>query len=150
VSRLLEDQLNNLAGGLIEGIELDFGLTSEEDFSTGRSQMRTDLNVGVSTRLLQDRLKISVGSNFELEGPSRPNQKTTNIAGNIQLDYMLSRDGRYSLRAYRRDEYEVALQGQVVETGVSFIITIDFNTFKELIEYKKAKKAAKNLQDEQK
>lgn len=150
VSRLLEDQLNNLAGGLIEGIELDFGLTSEEDFSTGSSQMRTDLNVGVSTRLLQDRLKISVGSNFELEGPSRPNQKTANIAGNIQLDYMLSRDGRYSLRAYRRDEYEVALQGQVVETGVSFIITIDFNTFKELIEYKKAKKAARSLQDEKK
>jgi hypothetical protein len=150
VSRLLENQLNNLAGGLIEGIELDFGLTSEEDFSTGSSQMRTDLNVGVSTRLLQDRLKISVGSNFELEGPTRPNQKTANIAGNIQLDYMLSRDGRYSLRAYRRDEYEVALQGQVVETGVAFIITVDFNTFKELIEYKKAKKAAKILQDEKK
>lgn len=150
VSRLLEDQLNNLAGGLIEGIELDFGLSSEEDFSTGSSQMRTDLNVGVSTRLLQDRLKISVGSNFELEGPSRPNQKTTNIAGNIQIDYMLSRDGRYSLRAYRRDEYEVALQGQVVETGVSFIITIDFNTFRELIAYNKAKKAAKSMQNEKK
>ena len=36
------------------------------------------------------------------------------------------------LRAYRKNEYQVALQGQIIETGVAFIITMDYNKFKEL------------------
>lgn len=146
VSKLLADQLNALAGNLIEGVELNFGLNSEQDLTTGTGQVRTDFNVGISTKLLQDRLRITVGSNFELEGPVRPNEKTSNIAGNIQADYMLSRDGRYTLRAYRRDEYEVALQGQVVETGVTFIITMDFDTFREIFERRKAIKEMKRIE----
>jgi hypothetical protein len=34
----------------------------------------------------------------------------------------------------------VALQGQVVETGLGFIITMDYNKFKELFEKSKIKK----------
>lgn len=137
VSKLLTSQLNQLAGSLITGVDIDIGIDSDEDYSTGTGEKRTDLNVALSKKLLKDRLKITVGSNFELEGSSRPNEKTSNIAGDIKADYSLSRDGRYVLRAYRVDQYEVALQGQVVETGVTFIININFNTFKEIFEKKK-------------
>jgi hypothetical protein len=139
VSNLLADQLNRVAGSLIEGIDVDIGIDSEEDFSMGSGTMRTDLNVALSKKLLKDRLKVSVGSNFELEGASRPNEKTSNIAGDIKLDYMLSKSGQYILRAYRVDQYEVALQGQVVETGVTFIITLEFEKFKEMFEKKNRK-----------
>ncbi len=132
VSRLLSQQLNNIAGNLIQGVELDFDLESGEDFSTGTRQTRTDLNVGVSKRLLNDRLKVTVGSNFELEGNQRVNENATNIAGDLAIDYMLTRDGRYAIRAYRKNEYQVALQGQVIETGVAFIITMDYDKFREL------------------
>lgn len=137
VSKLLSDQLNTLAGSLISGVDVDIGIESDQDYSTGTGQMRTDLNVAFSKRLLQDRLKITVGSNFELEGASRPNEKTSNIAGDIKADYSLSRSGQYILRAYRLDQYEVALQGQVVETGLTFIITLDFDHFREIFEKKK-------------
>jgi TamB, inner membrane protein subunit of TAM complex/AsmA family len=137
VSKLLSDQLNTLAGSLISGVDVDIGIESDQDYSTGSSQARTDLNVAFSKRLLQDRLKITVGSNFELEGASRPNEKTSNIAGDIKADYLLSRSGQYVLRAYRLDQYEVALQGQVVETGLTFIITLDFDHFREIFEKKK-------------
>jgi hypothetical protein len=33
----------------------------------------------------------------------------------------------------------VALQGQVVETGVAFVITLDYNEFKEFFKSKKLK-----------
>jgi hypothetical protein len=137
VSKLLSDQLNTLAGSLIAGVDVDIGIESDQDYSTGSGNIRTDLNVAFSKRLLQDRLKITVGSNFELEGDSRPNEKTSNIAGDIKADYMLSRSGQYVLRAYRLDQYEVALQGQVVETGLTFIITVDFDHFREIFEKKK-------------
>ncbi len=137
VSKLLSSQLNQLAGSLITGVDIDIGIDSDEDYQTGSGQVRTDLNVALSKKLLQDRLKITVGSNFELEGSARPNEKTSNIAGDIKADYTLSRDGRYVLRAYRVDQYEVALQGQVVETGITFIINLNFDAFKEILKKRK-------------
>lgn len=146
VSKLLSSQLNKLAGDLIGGVELNFDLASTDDYSTGSLQSRTDLTVGVSKRLLDDRLKITVGNNFQLEGANQPGRQETNIAGDVAIDYQLSRDGRYLLRAYRKNQYEVTLQGQVVETGLGFIINMDYDVFKELFlnskslaRYKRAK-----------
>jgi hypothetical protein len=36
------------------------------------------------------------------------------------------------VRAYRKNQYQVAVEGQVVETGVAFIITMSYNKFREL------------------
>ncbi|TZF83303.1 translocation/assembly module TamB [Pedobacter sp. BS3] len=132
VSKILSEQLNNLAGDLIEGVDLDIGLESSDDYTTGERKNRTDLNVGISKRLLNDRLKVSVGSNFELEGPQQAGQKTSNFAGDISVEYQLSKDGRYLLRAYQKNEYETVLQGQVIETGLGFVITADYNKLKEI------------------
>lgn len=140
VSRILSEQLNNLASDLIGGVELNFDLESTEDYSTGNKNERTDLNVGLSKRLFDDRLKVTVGNNFALEGDARQNEQMTNIAGDITIDYSLSQDGRYMLRAYRKNAYQVALQGQIVETGVGFIITLDYDKFREIFERSKRNK----------
>lgn len=142
VSSLLTSQLNKLAGDLIAGVELNFDLQStSDDYSTGQAQNRTDLNVGVSKRLLDDRLKVTVGSNFEIEGAQQPGQKATNIAGDISVEYQLSRDGRYIARVYRKNQYQVTLQGQFIETGLGFIINMNYDEFKEL--FMSAKKIQK-------
>ena len=132
VSKILSQQLNDLAGDLIKGVQLEFDLESTDDYTTGTRENRTDLNVGVSKRLLNDRLKVSVGSSFGVEGQERANEESTNIAGDVALDYQLTKDGRYMVRAYRKNEYQVAVEGQVVETGVAFIITMSYNKFREL------------------
>lgn len=140
VSRILSEQLNDLASDLIGGVELNFDLESTEDYSSGTRNERTDLNVGLSKTLLDDRLTVTVGNNFGLEGDARKNEQMTNIAGDITLDYKLSRDGRYMLRAYRKNDYQVALQGQIIETGVGFIITLEYNKFREIFEQAKQNK----------
>ncbi|HNP21714.1 MAG TPA: translocation/assembly module TamB domain-containing protein [Panacibacter sp.] len=139
-SRILTDQLNQLAGSLIKGVDLTFDLNSEQDYASGTDAYRTDFTVGVSKRLLNDRLSVYVGSNFELEGPSNTNRSASTIAGDVAVDYKVSKDGRYKLRAYRKNEYEGVIEGEVVETGLSFIFTLDYNEFKELFEGKKVKK----------
>lgn len=153
-SKILSQQLNNLAGDLIDGVELNFDLESTEDYTTGQKENKTDLNVGVSKQLLNDRLKVTVGSSFGLEGPQQANQETNKIAGDVSLDYQLSKDGRYRVRAYRKNDYQVALQGQVVETGIAFIITFDYNKFRELFhrseEEKEARAQAKELEQREK
>nr|WP_147677818.1 translocation/assembly module TamB [Algibacter pacificus] len=136
VSKILSQQLNNLAGDLISGFELDFDLEATENYSTGERQERTDLNVGLSKQLLNDRLKVSVGSSFGIEGEQLKNEQTTNLAEDVTIDYLITKDGRYKLRTYRKNNYQVALQGQVIETGVAFIITMSYNKFKALFQKK--------------
>jgi len=150
VSGLLTDQLNNLAGDLITGVDLNFGVTSGEDYSSGTATNRTDLNVGLSKRFLNDRLTVSVGNNFNIEG-AQAGQKTSNIAGNLSVNYKLSKDGRYTLRAYRKDEF-VVIQGQIVETGIGFSLTVDYNRFREIFRKRTAEERAlrRKYKEEQK
>lgn len=132
VSRLLTEQLNQLAAGLIDGVDINFDIISTDDYTTGSRMGRTDLNIGLSKRLLSNRLKITVGSNFQLEGPQNSNQQSNNIAGNIAAEYQLSRDGRYMIRFYRQNEYQGIVDGYIIETGVSFIMSVDYERFMQI------------------
>ena len=134
VSKLLTEQLNNLASDLIQGVDLNFGVNSSEDYSTGSLEQKTDLEVGLSKKLLNDRLTVTVGSSFALEGPQQANQSASNIAGNVNVEYALSRDGRYRLRAYRRNQTESVIEGQIIETGLGFTLVVDYNRFREIFQ----------------
>ncbi|WP_435353831.1 translocation/assembly module TamB domain-containing protein [Emticicia sp. SJ17W-69] len=136
VSKLLSDQLNLLAGDLIKGIKLDFNLNSTAVNTEGVNKAKTDLNVGLSKAFLNDRLKIAVGRNFQLENTTGT-ASSNEIVDNISLNYNLSKDGRYLFSAYRKNQYQAILDGFVVATGVSFSITLDYEYFKELFQKKK-------------
>ena len=138
-SKLLTQQLNQLAAGLINGVDVNFDVVTSEDYTTGSMKNKTDLNVSLSKKLLNDRLKISVGSEFGLEGPQNANQQGNNIAGNLSAEYQLSRDGRYLLRFFEKNDYEGDLYGYVIETGLSFVITVDYNRLKEIFQRRKQK-----------
>lgn len=137
VSKILTEQLNRLAGDLIKGVDITFDVNSADDYTTGSRRDRTDFNLALSKRLLNDRLKVTVGSNYELEGPQQSNQNASNVIGNVSLDYNLSKDGRYMLRGYRKNDYEAVVEGFVIETGLKFIITVDYNKFQEIFHKRK-------------
>ena len=144
VSKILSEQLNSLAADLITGVDVNFDVASTEDYTTGSMQNRTDLNVSLSKQLLNDRLRVTVGSNFELEGPQQTNQRQNNFAGNVALDYMLSKDGQYLLRAYRKNEYEGELDGYIIETGLNFILSFDYDHFHDLLKGRHKKEKTRN------
>ena len=87
--------------------------------------------------MLDDRLTVTVGSSFALEGPATANESATNIAGNVNIEYALSKDGKYRLRAYRRNQNESIIEGQIIETGVGFTMVVDYNKFKEVFQSRK-------------
>lgn len=138
VSKLLTEQLNQLATDLVKGVDINFDVVSQDDdYTTGTRQSKTDLNVALSKRLLNDRLTVTVGSNFELEGVQNSGQQSSNIAGNVAVDYQLSKDGRYLLRAYRKNDYQGVIEGYIIETGIGFIISVDYNKFREIFQSQK-------------
>ncbi|SFD78380.1 translocation/assembly module TamB domain-containing protein [Spirosoma endophyticum] len=133
VSKLISDQLGRLASGILKGFDVDFNLLSENNIASnsGGTGARTDLNVGLSRSFLEGRVTVSVGKNFVLEnttGTANPNQ----VFDNISVNYNVSRDGRYVLRAYRRNDYQAVLDGYIIETGVGFVITLDYNTLTDI------------------
>lgn len=144
-SKLLTEQLNRLAENLIQGVDINFDVTSVDDYTTGERRNRSDFNVSLSKNLLSERLRVTVGTNFELEGPQQ-SQQNSGIADNVALDYKLSKDGRYMLRAYRKNEYEGVVDGYVIETGLSFIFTMDYNRFMEIFRKRRPRIQRRNEQ----
>ncbi|MCH8546123.1 MAG: translocation/assembly module TamB domain-containing protein [Cryomorphaceae bacterium] len=132
-SRLISQQLNQLSGRYIKGLDVELGLDSYTDHEEG--QDRTDLNVRVGRTFLDDRLTVQAGGQFELEGGNRsaegnnPNQ----FMGDVNIEYTLTEDGRYRLRAFRRNDWQGAVEGQVITTGASIIFKREFDTFEELV-----------------
>jgi len=138
VSRFIGEQLNQAAGKLIKGVDLSVDLATTDDYTTGDMRERTDLNLAASKRLLNDRLKVTIGNDFELEGPQTSNSDQNSvIPSNLSADYLLTADGKYTTQAYRKNYNEGVLQGYVTETGLNFIVSLDFNHFKNAFRKKK-------------
>jgi translocation and assembly module TamB len=143
ISTFIGEQLNQMAGRLIQGIDLSVDVASTDDYTTGDLRRRTDLNVAASKRILNDRLKLTVGNDFELEGPQTAvNNQSSIMPSNLAADYMLSPDGRYTLRAYRRNYDAGVLEGFISETGLNFIVTADYNRFKQVFTKRKPRGSA--------
>ncbi len=150
MSRLLTEQLNDLTKNLIAGVDIDFDLATSQDFTTGSQQTRTDLNVGISKSLLSDRLTVTVGSDFQLGGPQTSGNKQQSFAGNVSVNYKLSKDGKYMLRAYRKNDYTDIIQGYVIETGLGFIVSVDFNKLNELFTSKEQRRRKRQINKQNK
>jgi len=133
-SQILSNQLNKLSSQYVKGVNLNLDLNSYEDYQSGTAQDRTQLDVSLSKNLFNDRFRVEVGSQVDLEGQQRNQQQATDIIGNIMVEYLLTEDGRYKLRGYRKNEYEGLIDGQVVVTGISIQFSKEFEKFKELWE----------------
>jgi hypothetical protein len=148
VSSMLTTQLNELAGGIAKHVDLTMNVNSNQAINTsGQAINQTALQVGVSKNLFGDRVKVYAGSDFQLAGASQgPN--ASNIAGNVKIDYTLTPDGKYIIRVYSVNQYNTIVEGQVVQTGASFIITLDFDSFNELFQKNSTKEKRNTRQKE--
>jgi hypothetical protein len=139
VSRFLSDAVSQIASDLIKGVDIDVNLRTIDEYSS--STQRTDLGLALSKRFLDDRLTISVGKNFTVEGndPIAKGQNNANISflPDVSTAYKLSKDGRYILKAYRRNQYEAILDGYFIETGLAFSLSMEYNKFNELLKKSK-------------
>lgn len=133
-SRFIGDQLNKFADQLITGVDLTLDLQTSEDYTTGSRRERTDLSVSASRRLLNDRLKVTLGNDFEVGGSSNQTaaENSSFIPSNLSLDYLLTPEGRYTIRLYRENNTRELLDRNVAETGTSFIVKADYNRFRQL------------------
>lgn len=131
-SKLLTQQLNALSGRYIRGMDIRFDVESYEEFTAEGPAGRTELQLQVSRRFLEDRLIIELGGQFDIEGERARQTDISDIAGDVAVEYMLTIDGRYRVRGFRKRELTTLGEGEIISTGLSLVYAREFNRFMEL------------------
>jgi translocation and assembly module TamB len=133
-SEIITSQINNYAAGIIKGLDIDLGIDSKRNGELGSN---TNVKLGISKKIANERLILSVGKNFEVENSA---YKSDQIFDNLQADWLVTKDGRYRFNAFRKNLTNLVLEGTVVETGLGFVVSIDYDTWKELVKRSKKTK----------
>jgi hypothetical protein len=133
VSSLLSNELNRLSKRYIKGVDLDFGVNSYSNTFDDGNSLITELKVGLSKRLLNDRLTVKLGGNLQFENTAVEvvNNQNSTFSGDFVLEYKLSSEGNYNLKFF-----QVLSNGENIfspgvnysETGVSVFFTKSFNS----------------------
>ena len=143
---ILTDQLNRISSQYIKYVDISFGLTTYDDFEENSNQLNTELNVQVSKRLFNDRLKVEATGTFDLEGKDKQYTGMTSqhMYGEFAVTYDLRPDGVYKLQVFRENVYDY-FDGDVAYSGLAFIFEKSFDRLR-----KPKKKNKKNQQQENK
>jgi hypothetical protein len=139
VGSFLSAQLNRLSSKVVPGAELNFDVQSYNDYQTGEMKGRTQVEIGIKQQLFHERLSVQVGGTIDVEGERARQNSASDITGDVTIEYKLTEDGRYRLNAFRHNQYEGAIEGQLVESGTGIVYVRDFNKWKELFKAPKRK-----------
>ncbi|MFI2743180.1 translocation/assembly module TamB domain-containing protein [Zhouia sp. PK063] len=155
LNQALSDQLNTFSNKLLgkSGVQLGFNLDSYTDYQGTSAQNRTQLDISAQKKLLNDRLILKVGSQVDVQGQAQPGEENP-LIGDVSVEYLLTKDGRFRIKGFRRNTFENVIDGQLIVSGISLIFNREFNKFKELWhktmpEEKMLKEAQKEKQEEE-
>ncbi len=134
LNQALSDQLNIFSEKLLgdTGVELDFGVDSFTDYQGESPQERTQVEITAQKKLLDDRLIVRVGSDVDIQGSSQVQGEESPIIGNVSIEYLLTEDGIFRIKGFRKNQFENVIDGQLIVSGIAFIFTREFNEFTEL------------------
>jgi hypothetical protein len=107
------------------------------DFNVGINYVPGDqvtaeqLEVALSTQLLDDRLTID--GNIDMSAANASSQKTSSIVGDINVEYKLTPDGRFRVKAFNRSNDLTLFNDYAPYTqGVGIFYRKEFNNLQEL------------------
>ena len=137
VSKFLSAQLNQLSSKVIPGVELNFDIQSYDDYQSGQAEGRTQVEIGMKKQLFNERLSVQLGGTVDVEGDQAKQNSASDITSDVTIEYKLTKDGRFRMKGFRHNQYEGAIEGQLVETGVGVVYVRDFNRWSRLFKSRK-------------
>jgi len=131
-SQILTQQLNRLSDQFIRGVDINFEVESFVDYSSPEESGRTELQVEVSRNFFDERVKVTVGSNIELEDRTGRENKPGDIAGDFSIEYLVTPEGNLILKGFRTKIYDDIFEDQIYETGLSLVFSRSYNRFRDI------------------
>lgn len=125
LNSFIEKELNQWARNNLKNVDVSFGIQSVNDPSSASGQY-TDYSYRVSKNLFNDRVKVTIGGSVSSNADPTQNMKE-NFVDDISLEYRLDKRDNMSLKVYRYNTQESILEGEVVDTGVGFVVRKKLN-----------------------
>jgi hypothetical protein len=144
-SELLSNQLSNW----LSQISKDFDLGVK--YRPGDEITSQEIELALSTQILNDRLLID--GNFGVQG-NRANsttQNTNNLLGDVNIEYKLTQDGRFRMRAFNRTNNNTNLTyvNSPYTQGLGLFYRLDFDKPKDIWERFRKKETAARKEEEE-
>lgn len=123
-SEMLSNQLSNWLSQLATNI--DVGV----NYTPGSSLSNEELDLALSTQLMND--KLSIDGNVGLNNNTQT--KTSNVIGDINVDYKLTDEGKFRVKAFNRsnDTYQTSTAGGQFTQGLGVFFREEFESIDEL------------------
>lgn len=119
LTALLQKEVESLLNQRFKNTEIAVGIDTYDVTGTGSS--RTDYSVKVSQKLLNDRMRVVIGGRVS-SGDDISVKEDNAIINDFSLEWLLREDGSRYLRLFRKTNYESILEGEIVETGLGYVV----------------------------
>ena len=96
--------------------------------------LRRELQLALTTKFLNDRVTINVGGNvdFGTNQLGTNNDNTTYFGGNASIEYALTENRRFRIKAFTNTDYDYFNQSNVTRAGVGLSFKREFDKLKDL------------------
>jgi translocation and assembly module TamB len=131
-SRLMTQQLNRMADRYVRGVNLTFDIESYEEQVGDEVVGRTELQMEISRDFFDDRVRVTVAGNIEIEDETHRESRPGDIAGDFSLEYLITPEGNLIIKGFRITDFNDLFEGEIVETGISLMYSRNFSRLREL------------------
>jgi len=130
----------NQLSAMLSKISNDFDIGV--NYIPGDDVSREEVEVALSTQLFDNRLIIDGNIDVPTSNESSSSQSSSDIVGEVNIEYKLTPDGRFRVRAFNRANNLNALEEYAPYTqGIGFFYRKEFDNLGELIVRKKKKRS---------
>jgi len=140
VSEFVSNQLSRYFSDWLSRYDAEVGF----NYSQYDGSDQTDPEKGYKYSELEVELKkklgkitVNVGGSVELGAQAAGPQKANTLAGDFQVDYSITEDGRVRFIAFRRSDYDAfstSSGGTIYKTGAGIFFKKDFDRWREFFE----------------
>lgn len=131
--------VSNQLSSWLSQISKDFDIGV--NYKPGDKLTSDEISVALSTQLFNERLIID--GNIGVQGSNAvktTNQNPSNFVGDVNVEYKLTRDGRFRVKAYNRSNNMVLLEDNAPYTqGLGLFYRKEFDYFRDLFKRKNKK-----------
>ncbi len=137
VSNQLTTYFQSVLDQFLKDTEIDIGY---DQIQTGAIDFTADQGKKIDVALqreINEKIIVKVGTTYYDFASGVATENTSSIAGDFEIEYLLSDDGRVRAKAFRISEYDAIIAKNDVKTGIGLSYTKDFDKIKELFQWGK-------------
>lgn len=138
LSGLLQSQVNNIFGKVLQGTSLNLGMELHDgENGTGAY---TNYTYSFSRSFYNDRIKAIIGG--KVQSGQVPGSRELTLIDNAALEYRVDRAGSQYFKIFHKRSFDNLIEGETAETGLSYIVRRKLENLSDLFTFPFKRKSA--------